>query len=454
MKTCFNVGLVLILGFKFWVKGIETDAEQQADRFSKSRVNPKFVNKWLEEYREASGNEDPPKMYVEWIKLASAHNCSIRPMDYKAIFDDLRPFKLPGMTKKYITSISEIIQSYSRELLLLPKKDIPSLASRLPLHFGPALSLANDNILNAQSDFSMIINYSDEPMIIPSDDHSYEPYKNMADVFDRNININNSLEEYFDNVSQLSSPYSFSAIPLKYPVFSVSRIENFLDIIMPNHRSGLASVSDELKRSASNFSEWERKIPEAFFRGSSLGVNFKNILESGTDITSNSRFKLYEMAQLQRRGKLECSVKLNFAITKYLQYNADQMSLNQLKFMYPEVGNVAVEEQFKRKYIVVVDGNGWAERVALYMLSGSLIFLATIHEDWVSRQMVDGIHYIKVEPDLSDLIEKLEWAHNNDEEAKVVAQNGQKLASSRFDLKNLQIYNALLVMEYENLFYN
>ena len=67
--------------------------------------------------------------------------------------------------------------------------------------------------------------------------------------------------------------------------------------------------------------------------------------------------------------------------------------------------------------------------------------------------MVDGIHYVKVKPDLSNLIEKLEWAYTNDEEAKAVAQNGQKLASSRFDLNNLQVYNALLLMEYENLFY-
>ena len=64
------------------------------------------------------------------------------------------------------------------------------------------------------------------------------------------------------------------------------------------------------------------------------------------------------------------------------------------------------------------------------------------HEDWVIRQILfdhqghqaavngisvnlliqshsrtDGVNYIKVKPDLSDLIEKIEWAYENDEEA-------------------------------------
>ena len=81
-----------------------------------------------------------------------------------------------------------------------------------------------------------------------------------------------------------------------------------------------------------------------------------------------------------------------------------------------------------------------------------MIFLATLHEDWVINQLIDGVHYIQVKPDLSDLIEKLEWAAENDAKAKEIAKNGKLFASAKLDATNMQVYNAFLLMEYQNLF--
>ena len=124
----------------------------------------------------------------------------------------------------------------------------------------------------------------------------------------------------------------------------------------------------------------------------------------------------------------------------------------ELRDKYPERPAMSLIDQFRFKYIVLVDGNGWAEKVAGVLLSGSLLFLSTIHEDWVTRQMVDGLHYIKIKPDLSDLIEKLEWARENDQQARQIAENGRLLAIRKLDTNHLQVYNALLIMEYQNLF--
>ena len=60
--------------------------------------------------------------------------------------------------------------------------------------------------------------------------------------------------------------------------------------------------------------------------------------------------------------------------------------------------------------------------VFLYLWPRSLVFLGTIHEDWTGYQIIPGEHYIKIKPDLSDLVEKLEWAADNDAEAKRIAQ--------------------------------
>ena len=447
--TIALIVLVVVFAFSSCVYTIES----QLDNADNNRVNPKFINKWLDEYFAVSGNRVPPRMFIEWIKLASAYNCSIRPTDYRAIFEDLKPFKMPGMSNEYIRAVSNVIDAYGKEVLPLTQQKMMELSAKMPLHVGSALDLLkNENLLNPEIDFSLILQYSDESMIIPSDDHSLEPYVGIDDVFERNSAFNEAFEEHRDEHSLLSVPHSFNAIPAMFPVFSVGRIIGFKDIIMPTRRTGLGVLSKEQRQAANELSNWELKENRAVFRGTSTGIDFREAKKKGYDITVSPRFQLYEMAFMQREGQLNSSVPLDFAITKYLQYNGDLGDFRELRDKYPERPAMSLIDQFRFKYIVLVDGNGWAEKVAGVLLSGSLLFLSTIHEDWVTRQMVDGLHYIKIKPDLSDLIEKLEWARENDQQARQIAENGRLLAIKKLDTNHLQVYNALLIMEYQNLF--
>lgn len=416
-----------------------------------ARVNPKFINKWLDEYFEVSGNRVPPRQFIEWIKLASENNCSIRPSDYKSIFEDLKPFKMPGMSKEYIKIVSNIIEAYDRQVLLVSKDNLGEISKKLPLHIGNALDLIK-NVLNPEIDFSIIIQYYDESMIIPSDDHSLEPYNDIDSVFERNSKFNESFAPFKENYSLLSVPVSFNAIPVKFPVMSVNRIRGFYDIIMPTRRTGLAVLTKEQRVMANEHSNWDEKSTKAIFRGATTGMNFKEAAKKEVDLLANPRFMLYEMALQQQEGTLNCSVPLDFAISKYWQYNGNSDYLEQIKTAYPEIASIGLLEQFKSKYVVVVDGNAWPEKVAAFMYSGSLVFLATIHEDWVIRQLVDGENFIRIKPDLSDLIKKLEWARDNEEEARRIAAKGRLFAMKKFDSNHLQVYNALLLMEYQNLF--
>lgn len=451
MRSTFII-LLVVLSAQIGVYSIRNQFES-VDMAELNRVNPKFINKWLDEYFLASGNRVPPRMFIEWIKLASNHNCSIRPSDYRAIFDDLKPFKMPGMSNEYIRAAAKVIDAYGREILLLNQQKLMELSMKMPLHVGSALDLLKaGDLLNPEIDFNLILQYSDESMILPSYDHSLEPYKDMDDVFLRSSIFHEEFDEFQDQNSLLSVPHSFNAIPAMFPVFSVSRMVGFKDIIMPTRRAGLGVLSREQREAASGSASWDLKEPKAVFRGATTGIDFREAKKKGLDVTVCSRFKLYEMALNQRDGKLNCSVPLDFAITKYLQYNGAPNDFKDVRDKYPERPAMGLVDQFKSKYIVLVDGNGWADKVAGVMLSGSLLFLSTVHEDWVTRQMVDGVHYIKIKPDLSDLIDKLEWAIGHDQIASQIAENGRLLAIKKFDTNHLQVYNALLIMEYQNLF--
>ena len=444
--------VVLILCARNCVYSVRKQFES-LDEVENNRINPKFINKWLDEYFSVSGNRVPPRMFIEWIKIASIHNCSIRPSDYRHIFEDLKPFKMPGMSSKFIQTASDVIEAYGREVLPLSQQKLTELSTKMPIHVGNSLDLLKSaELLNPELDFSLILQYSDESMVIPSDDHSLAPYADIASIFERSSVFQEEFADFQGEVSLLSVPHSFNAVPVMFPVFSVARIIGFKDIIMPTRRTGLGVLSGEQREAAEASVDWILKETKAVFRGTSTGIDFNAAKKKGFDITISPRFKLYELALLQRDGKLNCSVPLDFALTKYLQYNSSPVDFRDLRDKYPERPAMGLIEQFKSKYIVLVDGNGWTDKVAGVLLSGSLLFLSTIHEDWVTRQMIDGFHYIKINPDLSDLIEKLEWAHENDLIARQIAENGRQLAIKKLDTNHLKVYNALLIMEYQNLF--
>jgi hypothetical protein len=440
--------LIFLCQLLVWVSGELSDFDSTDVT---SRLNHKFVNKWLDEYFLVSGNRVPPRMFIDWIKLASAHNCSIRPADYRHIFEDLEPFKMPGTSVAYIKAAFDVLKAYKRDVVLLSRDDLTNISERLPYHIGPAMDLVR-GVLDPEIDFNLLFHYFDEPLVIPSDDHSLHPYTDMDSVFERNEAFRDEYSQYRDRHSLLRVPTSFVAVPAKFPVMGINRLGAFYDIILPTRRTGLAVLTLEQRDAALKAPEWSHKISKAIFRGSSTGINFKDMKRKGLKLTISPRFLLQEMAQLQQRGLLNCSVQLDFGISKYWQFNGEADDYRVYTEKFPQVPTVSHFEQFKAKYLVVVDGNGWPDRVATFLLSGSLVFMATLHEDWVIRQLQDGVHYMKVKPDLSDLLEKLEWAQQNDELASKIAKNGKEFARQKFNLEQMQVYNALLLMEYQNLF--
>jgi hypothetical protein len=68
------------------------------------------------------------------------------------------------------------------------------------------------------------------------------------------------------------------------------------------------------------------------------------------------------------------------------------------------------------------------------MLLGSVILKVKGKYDlWVEQLLQDGVNYISVKEDLSDLIEKIEWCKSHDEECKTIAENGTLLAKKVLD---------------------
>ena len=411
-----------------------------------------FYEKWLNKYRLMSGNEHPPSKYKEWVQLARELKVSFDPSDYKAVFRDISNFKNFNLSAEKLQKYLAKIRMNDRDVDGGTGEQLIAISRMNQWRFGDAL-LHISRVIDPKIPFYYLSQGYDEGMVMPDEKNEEELYGSMKDIFRRIPEFQKEHQKYANKCMLLQAPCSFVIFPYNIPIFSSNRLRGMKDIILPTSRTGLPAYKKHLD-TALNAPKWEEKIKRAVFRGTTTGINFRNARKEQFTLTNNPRFKLHEMSIHQREGKLNCSVPLDFGITEFNQFNEDYNYQNMILKRFPFVPVLDFTVQFKNKYLIVVDGHAWPDRLAFYMASGSLVFLATLQNEWVIDQVIDGENIVLVNPDLSNLVEKLEWAAQNDAEAQRIAENGKKFALEKFGSNNQQAYTALLVMEYQNLFKN
>jgi DNA-directed RNA polymerase II subunit RPB2 len=206
-------------------------------------------------------------------------------------------------------------------------------------------------------------------------------------------------------------------MPTYLPILGYSGAKNFWDIPIPNF-DDIEVITNPDKPLLKNIYPWNDKIQKAVFRGNPTGC--------GTSSKTNMRIRLAEMMSTN---------------TKYLDVGLIKTSNNMPRFdpidglgliqvNATPVDKIDMQEQGKYKYIIHIDGNVDAYRLLKTMLLGSVILkVEGKYNLWVEHLLQDGIHFVSVKEDLSDLIEKIEWCMSHDEECKVIADNGVKIAS-------------------------
>lgn len=84
-----------------------------------------------------------------------------------------------------------------------------------------------------------------------------------------------------------------------------------------------------------------------------------------------------------------------------------------------------------------------------YLLAGgSLIFKP--HSEYFEHfynELQPNVHYVPVETNLTDLIEKIKWAIENDDEAARIAENGQTFSNEKISPKDIFCYHMHIFKE-------
>ncbi len=116
-------------------------------------------------------------------------------------------------------------------------------------------------------------------------------------------------------------------------------------------------------------------------------------------------------------------------------------------------GWVAPNEHLYSKYLPCLDGWACTYPGYLWRLASNSVVLKqeTEHMQWFYHALKPYVHYIPIRKDLSDLLEKMEWAQAHDPECKIISQNASTFARGNLTNEHQLLYLHLVLKEYERL---
>jgi hypothetical protein len=128
------------------------------------------------------------------------------------------------------------------------------------------------------------------------------------------------------------------------------------------------------------------------------------------------------------------------------------------------------KDTMEYKYVLDIDGNTFSGRFLNLLKSGSLVFKvhtrsqylleqtyifvglqSTVFEEYFNDWIRPYEHYIPVKPDLSDLVEKVEWAISHEGEARRIQETGKLFTQRVMTDEQNNCYFAAVLLEWARL---
>ncbi|KAJ6601146.1 glycosyl transferase family 90-domain-containing protein [Mycena vulgaris] len=406
-------------------------------------------------------NRPPPPMYNEWYKFAREHSCLID--EYNQISRDFEPFYQlaqddPTYFRKMVETGSVKVKkdgngmktaafaggkfSFTDEQGTLYTGDWPRTFARFE-SFMPNMSL----ILNGRDEPRVIFNYRQPGMRLKalnvSDPTPFEhsPHPTASFYKDDMHCLIPNRDKGFTELANDASAFMLYSSSTEFttdlfPVMSMTKVSPcFADILVPSEFYYNDSYWAP-HYAHPNDIPWAAKTSKLYWRGMSSGG-----WVYGDNYHAFPRFRVVDI------GRNHTDL-MDVALSRFHDsLCGEHCDSDVVKAEYDITGASAPrEEVYKYKYLFDVDGNSFSGRYLGLLRSGSLVFKTTVFAEYFNDWLRPFEHYIPILPDLSDLVEKLEWAVAHDTEAHAIQQAGQTFAERVItDAQNDCYFSAVLL---------
>ncbi|XP_064640507.1 protein O-glucosyltransferase 2-like isoform X2 [Lineus longissimus] len=215
------------------------------------------------------------------------------------------------------------------------------------------------------------------------------------------------------------------------PIFSWCGSDDTNDIVMPTYDITEATLEtmgrvmlDMLSVQANTGPKWDNKTAQGFFRG------------------RDSRQERLDLVKLSRKhpGILDAKLTNMF----FFKHNKEEVG--------ELVKHISFFDFFKYKYQISLDGTVAAYRLP-YLLAGDAVVFKqdSPYYEYFYKDLIPHEHYIPIKRDISDVLDKIQWAKDNDEEARQIAKNAQKYVQDHLLADEIFCYHMVLFEEYSKL---
>ncbi|KAJ6514125.1 glycosyl transferase family 90-domain-containing protein [Mycena vulgaris] len=217
-----------------------------------------------------------------------------------------------------------------------------------------------------------------------------------------------------------------------YPVLSMTKVSPcFADILVPSE-----VCIPRILKPDDPINETETKASKLYWRGMSSG---------GWVYDDNYHaFPRFRVVDIGRNHTELMDVAISSFHDSLCGEHCDS---DRVKAEYDITGASSPrEEVYKYKYLFDADGNSFSGRYLGLLRSGSLVFKTTVFAEYFNAWLRPFEHYIPILPDLSDLVEKVEWAIAHDAEAHAIQKAGKAFADRVLtDAQNDCYFSAVLL---------
>jgi hypothetical protein len=167
---------------------------------------------------------------------------------------------------------------------------------------------------------------------------------------------------------------------------------------------------------------WDERIPVAFWRGSTTG----QIEDPALGWRSLPRIRLCQLA-----GAADGLIDAGISKVVQIKDPAAQQEIQDAGLMRPFV---PVTQFHKYKYQIDIDGNtnAWGGLFQKLLTGSTVLKVASPrgYRHWYYDKLKPWVNFVPVQPDMADLVEKLEWLRAHDDEAREIGARSLALALS------------------------
>ncbi|BEJ11490.1 hypothetical protein CspHIS471_0109120 [Cutaneotrichosporon sp. HIS471] len=141
-----------------------------------------------------------------------------------------------------------------------------------------------------------------------------------------------------------------------------------------------------------------------------------------------------------------------------IQCDDEDGTCAEIAIEYPYRERVSRDDADRHKYVADVDGNAWSARFQRLLMSGSLVFKATIMPEWYNDRIQPWVHYVPIKLDYTDLRDALAFFAGDvdgnggrDDLAENIGMSGREWAETFYRKEDMVAYVFRLYLEWARL---